>query len=252
MSFSIRRSSVLIFFSIFLIGAVRARAQDASAQIVRLNGRTARLRPDAAAWLDSFRHAANEPSLAVLSFGAILDEAARTSLAAAGIRIHSFLSPAMVIASIAPGVNPDVAGIRGIVPVNPAMKMLPALEAAAKAAVSVDLLISCVPGTTPTEVSARVIAAGGQMRSTPLEEHAFFEITLPGDRMELLAKWPAVLSIGPAAKDVPLNLESQRATKVNVVHAPVSLADTVCSETALRSAWAMHLARFITLTRATV
>ncbi len=216
---SLRRISKIIFTSLLLLAAFRTAAQEATPHAIRLNGHLARMRPDAAAWIDSFRHAAKEPALTVIQLKAIPDDATKQRLAEAGIILHSFLSPTAAIASVAINVSANVTGVAAIAPVDAAMKVSPVLEENVKAPQSIDVIISCVPSIAIADVSARIVAAGGTMLSTPLEAHAFFEASIPGNRLELLAKWPSVLSIGLAAKDAPLNLESQRAAKVNVLHA---------------------------------
>ncbi len=213
-----------LFILVLLAGyfAFPAAAQDGK-QITRLAGRDIRMPANATAWLDSFSSKATSPALVLLQFNKIPDEGAIRRLEESGISLHSFLAPAAFVASIAPRrAYQQGAGIRSIVALEAGWKIAPVLTELVRNSAPVEALISFLPGTGEAEIAARLRDVGGILLTSGLSDHSYFEASLPGDQIIIFAKWPAVLSIGQAPRDVPLNLESERTTKVNVAKAPAA------------------------------
>jgi hypothetical protein len=201
--------------------AFQADAQQGPSYLRIRNGEIA-LPANAARWLDSFYSRATGPALVFLQFETLPDAESRRQLSGAGIRLHNYLSNRTFIATIEKGKGArSSAGISSIVPVDASRKLAPGLhmQPSSKA---VDVVISFLPGTPPEVIKEQIIALEGSFLPSPLASHGCYEASLPAKALTKLAADANVLYIGPAAKDVPLNLESQRATKANVAHAPAS------------------------------
>jgi hypothetical protein len=217
-----RYFSALLLLACIGVGRTPSFAQDGLAEYVSIAGKSLALPANGKQWIDSFRREASGPAIVLIQFQKLPDAKVQKEFVASGIQLLSYLSSNTFLAQVRPVRSTAPTGIRSIVFLPTALKITAPLFPLINSHELVEVLISCVPGQNKTELLSAVRALGGQTIETPLEAHAFYEARVPGDKIRLLAERGDVQSIGPAARDVPLNLESQWVTKVNVAKAPAS------------------------------
>lgn len=205
-----------------VVGSIAAHAQEDASSKIRLSGIEVTLPNNGNRYLDSFRKVSHMPLQAIVQFNTLPGAAVRKELTAAGIQLLDYLEQNTYIAYIRPGKIIGKADIRSVVPFEPHWKLSGDAAALSATAAPVDVIISCVPGTSVAEATEHLKPLDGRLRSNPLSERAYFEASLPASEIMNLAKWSAVRAIGLSAKDEPLNMQSARATKANIAKAPTA------------------------------
>jgi len=218
------KAAVLLLFLGSLIQTATAQSSQSIAPI-QLRQQTIYPVANAQQWLDNLSGTpAKTPVEAIVRFTKTPSMQQKALLREQGIFLKDYLTTNTFIAWIYPpknGVDAGAYSLLSITPVLPSWKILPFPEPVVPGK-NVELMVSCYPEITLAVFEQWVKNNGGSLLPSPLSAHSFYEISLPAEKMSLLAQWYGVRSIGPAAHDQPLNFESTTATKVNLAHMPTT------------------------------
>ncbi|MEO6833613.1 MAG: S8 family serine peptidase, partial [Chitinophagaceae bacterium] len=172
--------------------------------------------------LDSFLHL-KHASLVLIQFENLPDDATKEQLSQRGIRIVKAISANTFIAHLQPQKEHfSSKEIRSILPFKFFWKIAPRLLGEATSKDLQELFVSFLPGTSQDYVRQFAKDIGGTYKNSILASMGYFRMDIPGNRISELAENPEVLAIAEAAKNIPLNYESQRALQVNIAHNPIN------------------------------
>lgn len=147
-------------------------------------------------------------------------DADKAALEARGIYLKEYISDNSWTAIMKPANGQLQAPASGyIVTVDPRWKIA-SMPVVSKGAPAPQWMVSCYPDISEEAFRQQVSANGGQLLYSPMADKGFYEILLATDKIQQLAKWYGIRSIGISGKDQPLNFESTAATKTSVAHFP--------------------------------
>jgi len=220
--------SYKIAFLLLLLftGILPAQAQKRPAMTVRLRHQTVHPLPNGQQWLDSMASngGQKDPVQVIMVFTELPGTKEKLLLEAAGIQLKDYLSDYSFTAIAAPlkrSVTAADLRLYGVMPVQPSWKVTVFPEPVSGSK-NVELIVSCYPEISLAALQSRVKQAGGKMIYSPLADNHFYEIELPADQITTLAAWYGIRTIGPAARDQPLNFESTGATKASLAQLSVA------------------------------
>lgn len=221
-SFGIRRTCNLSFLLLFVFFFLNKPAFAQAPRQKPLLRNAQLVFPNSPKALDSFLQL-KQASLVLIQFENLPDAATKEQLSQRGIRIVKALSANTFIVHLQPQ-NEKFSSkeIQSVVPFKAAWKTAPRLVGVAGSKALQELFVSFMPGSTQEEVRQVARNLGGVYRNSFLASLGYFRLDIPGNQIAGLAANPEVLAIDEAAKNVPLNYQSQRALQVNIAHNPVN------------------------------
>jgi len=212
--FPSRLSIILLFIGCFVSHSLQAQTTRTAAI---LRDETV-VFPDRPALLDSFRQL-KSASLVLIQFRQTPDLQQKCQLAKASIQLLQAFNAQTFLAYIQPDKQaiPHV-GVRSAVPFQARWKLSLPLQGMISESAQQDLFVSLRPGCSRIGLEQIVKRLGGSIGRSELAALGYYRIMLPGNQLLELAKAPEILAITEAAKNIPLNYESQRALQVNIAH----------------------------------
>ncbi|MBS1614742.1 MAG: S8 family peptidase [Bacteroidetes bacterium] len=172
--------------------------------------------------MDSFRSQSATPNQYILRFQNLPDAVAQKNLAHSGIRLLSYLGQNSYTALIQPEGTGTVPGLLSARAMNPIWKMGRELVERLNTSDKIPVIFSCVPGISEVEVAAQLKRFEAELKPMSLGKARLFQALISARNLKQFAAWPGLVAINAAASPQPLNVQSERATKVNVAQAPVA------------------------------
>lgn len=213
----------LVFLICLLSSTSSLLLAQGNSHVIKLRNNSLNLPENGQQYIDSLTRYSSKPGLFLVRLKLLPDISAQKELKQNGVQLISYLSDNTYIGRISPLKNRSTHfGFASILPFQDQWKIAPALSSLSANDQVIDLIVSFVPGSDPQQIRKMLLDAGASIAKKPINVYGFYEISLPARKLKDLSTNVEVLYIGPAAKNVPLNLESQRDLKVNIAHTSVA------------------------------
>ena len=197
------------------------------AKKIALRGSKIALNNNVARWIDSTSKEQKEPQLVVLQFRELPTTAQRNALQQQGINLLEYL-PGNVFTALVktdkPANNSALTSVTGITSYKTEWKADNyTWKKVAAAKNTIELLVTFYSNISATAARQFIAETGGQINSSPTEQHNLYKVIIAADKVRGMASWYGVQNISPVTGMVPYDLQSRPAVKANMATWPATL-----------------------------